>query len=125
MGGSLLMTEDALVSSQKLWPFLLLCSVYLGVLNCPHYEAGTVDKAAQGVIGFRRAIQFSDANQTAMNDIFAMVFVTLGGGVTLSALAGKFGTLKHDQDLLSFLDYLFSRGSAREVFWVKYGENPD
>lgn len=56
------MTENNLTQTQILWPFILLASAYLGVLNNPQYASATIKIAVSGLGRFCKSIQFEEVS---------------------------------------------------------------
>lgn len=119
---SLISTPKILLETPDLWPFVVVSGAFLGVLSNPAIPHSSLVLALNGLTKVCNLDLFPVVSQPAVADLLCATFLSMGGGVTLSGLLGRFGPLFGYVGGQELLTYLLSRGSARQTFWDDWAE---
>jgi ankyrin repeat protein len=117
------LTQTATLSQQpQLWPFVVFCGAFIGTLANPNTSPSAAAVTLDALSSAVRLHVLEDHSQPVITDAVAAVFLCLGGGVALTGLLGRFGTLSADVKPagMQLAYYLFNRGHRREAFWTEW-----
>lgn len=116
-----------LLKNKTLWPFFVTMAGLLFHIADTRLSDKNVLQTLRIIELYIRTSEFDALNQPVLLDIFSSVFLSIGGGVVLAGLCGRFGLFPygtHDDGVygLSLLQYIINRGYDREKYWTNYHE---
>jgi len=115
----------ALIERPVLWPFVLVSGSLLGILANPNLNLGSIKLTLTVLKSACCSTLYPEVCQPAIVDVLSAVFLSMGGGVTLSAIFGRFGSLVDESKDLEFISYLFRRGTDREQYWKLFADSKE
>lgn len=121
---------------QSLWPFISIISPLLFRLNnTSNVTLENMKITLKILILLTKSNDFDESHQPLIYDCFSSVFLSLGGGILISSLCGRFSLYKRLFDenkrrfdenesvfgfiyeLYEWLVYLINRSVSREKYW--------
>ena len=105
-----------------LWPFITLSSSIISILADPKSTRPSAELAVEAMIKLSKYDIQHAHSQPVLGDILSAVFLSIGGGVALTGLLGRFGNVSVDfsDTVTSYAKYLFQRGVERQTFWHEW-----
>jgi len=105
-----------------LWPFISICGSIIAVFADPKSTQSSAQLAVEVLISTTKYSMQHAHSQPVLYDIMSAVFLSLGGGVALNGLMGRFGNISESfKDIIeTHMEYLLYRGSSREGFWHEW-----
>eukprot|EP01041_Mallomonas_annulata_P002033 gene2033-3951_t len=108
------------IEKPLLWPFVIMSGSLIALLSNHTLDVTSSTLAIKVLKILCRSPLYPDVCQPAIIDLFSGIFLSMGGGVALTSVIGRFGTLPHHEDGLALAEFLFQRGVVRENFWKKW-----
>jgi len=105
-----------------LWPFISICGSIIAIFTDPKSTQISSQLAVEVLINTTKYSMQHTHSQPVLYDIMSAVFLSLGGGVALTGLMGRFGNISETFSyvLEAHMEYLLNRGVDRAKFWHEW-----
>ena len=114
--------QNYLPENRQIWPLVVFCGAFIGTLSSPATAQSSAALTLEALSAAVRLPVLEDHSQSVVTDAISAVFLSMGGGVAISGLLGRFGNIHTDTkpagEQLAY--FLFNRGHSREVFWADW-----
>ena len=120
-----LTTLQSIGTASSLWPFIVISSSLIPLISDPSNSKESSFLAIEAIKSLVQFVHQSHHSQPVLSDILATTFISLGGGVALTGIIGRFGNIADEnrEYVKTFISYLLQRGKCRKEFWHKWAED--